>query len=251
VHQQKGDLDMLDLNHQYNQSDRLNFLIDEALETRNKQERPRDYLGGSRIGHECARALQYEFYNVPKDRPFNGQTLRLFAIGHVIEDLAADWLRSAGLDLRVKDKDGKQFGFTTANGRISGHVDGVIVGGPLELGPYPRLWECKSASAKNWRDFEQNKMKKANWTYYIQVQTYMAYMDLADNPALWTCVNKDDSSLYHENIEFDPSVAQEASDSAVRIVQACLAGELLPREYLSADFYQCKWCSWADRCWHG
>jgi hypothetical protein len=79
----------------------------------------------------------------------------------------------------------------------------------------------------------------------------MAYMDLADNPALWTCVNKDDSSLYHENIEFDSSVAQEASDRALRILQACLAGELLPREYSSVDFYQCKWCSWGDRCWHG
>jgi hypothetical protein len=249
IHHQLEEMDMLDFNHQKNRGDRLNFLIDEALE--NRIEKPRDYLGGSSIGHECARALQYEFFNVPKDCPFNGQTLRTFAIGHVIEDLAADWLRSAGLDLRVRDKDGKQFGFTTANGKISGHVDGVIVGGPLELGPYPRLWECKSASGKKWREFEKNKVKKTNWTYYIQVQTYMVYMDLAENPALWTCVNKDDSSLYHENIEFDASVAQEASDRAVRILQACLAGELLPREYPSADFYQCKWCSWGDRCWHG
>jgi len=248
IHKQKGELDMLDFNHQTNQSDRINHLIDEALTGR--PERSRDYLGGSRLGGECARALQYEFFNTPRDRPFDGRTLRVFSIGHVVEDLAAQWIRMAGFDLRVKDKDGRQFGFSIAGGKISGHIDGVIVGGPDEFGPYPRLWECKTANAKKWREFEKNKVKKANWTYYVQVQIYMAYMDLTDSPALWTCVNKDNSSLYHENISFDQSVAQDASDRAVRIIQACAAGELLPREYPSADFYQCKWCAWNDRCWH-
>jgi hypothetical protein len=77
----------------------------------------------------------------------------------------------------------------------------------------------------------------------------MAYMDLTENPALWTVVNKDTSELYHEWIPFDASIAQEASDRAVRIIQACEAGELLPREYPSADFYQCHWCAYSERCW--
>jgi hypothetical protein len=249
VHQQKGWEDMLDFNHQKNRGDRLNYLIDEALVI--PTETPRDYLGGSRLGHECARALQYEFYNVPKDRPFSGQLMRTFAIGHALEDLAADWLRKGGLDLRTVDAKGKQFGFVTGKGFIRGHIDGVIVGGPDDLGPYPRLWECKTSSAKKWREFEKHKVRKTSQTYFIQVQTYMAYMDLTENPALWTAINKDDSALYHEDIPFDPSAAQDASDRAARIVQCCLAGELLPREYPSADFYQCKWCNWGDRCWNG
>ena len=28
---------------------------------------PRDYLGGSRLGHACERALQFEFTATPKD----------------------------------------------------------------------------------------------------------------------------------------------------------------------------------------
>ena len=63
---------MLDFNHKTNQSDRINHLIDEALTGR--PERSRDYLGGSRLGGECARALQYEFFNTPRDRPFDGRT---------------------------------------------------------------------------------------------------------------------------------------------------------------------------------
>lgn len=247
VHQQKGWEDMIDFNHTKTRGDQLNQLIDAALVI--PTEAPRDYLGGSRLGHECARALQYEFFNVPKDRPFTGQLMRTFAIGHALEDLAADWLRKAGLDLRTADKDGKQFGFVTGKGKIRGHIDGVIVGGPEEFGPYPRLWENKTASAKKWREFEKNKVKKSNITYWIQVQTYMAYMDLTDNPALWTVINKDDSSLYHEDISFDQSAAQDASDRAARIIQCCEAGELLSREYPSADFFQCKWCSYGERCW--
>ena len=247
VHEQKGYMDMLDFNHIKNRGDRLIYLIDEALT--GKTETPREYLGGSRLGHECARALQYEFFNVPKDKPFTGQLLRTFAIGHSLEDLAAGWLRSAGLDLRTVDTEGRQFGFITGRGKIRGHIDGVIVGGPEELGPYPRLWECKTASAKKWREFEKNKVKKTNITYYIQVQTYMAYMDLTENPALWVAINKDDSSLYFEDIPFDPSTAQDASDRAARIIQACETGELLPREYPGPEFFNCKFCSWSERCW--
>lgn len=242
-------MDMLDFNHVKNKGERLNFLIDQALTS--NPEKPRSYLGASRLGHECARALQYEFYNTPKDHDFNGQTLRTFAIGHALEDLAVEWLQSAGLDLRTRDKEGKQFGFVTGKGKIKGHIDGVIIAGPEELGPYPRLWECKTASAKKWREFEKNKLKKANQIYFIQVQIYMAYMVLTDNPALFTVINKDDSTLYHEDVPFDLSAAQDASDRAARIIQSCEAGELLPREYPSADFFMCKFCPWGVRCWHG
>jgi hypothetical protein len=250
VHQQKTEDDMLDFNHE-NKTGRLVHLIDEALQAKNAKQKPRAYLGGSRLGVECQRALQFEFFNTPKDegKEFSGQTLRTFQIGHVLEDMAAGWLRDAGLDLRTANKDGRQFGFETGRGFIAGHVDGVIVAGPDEFGPYPRLWECKTANSKNWRQMEKHKIKKAKWIYYIQCQLYMAYMELSENPALFTAVNKDTSELYFENVEFDPSAAQDASDRGVRIIEACLCGELLPRITEDPSFYQCKWCAWADRCW--
>lgn len=246
THKQKDEMDMLDFNHR-NPSERISLLIDTALE--GNPEKPRIYLGGSRLGVECARALQYEFFHAPKDRPFTGRTLRTFAIGHALEDLAADWIRAGGFDLRTTKADGRQFGFSTANDLIKGHIDGVIVGGPEEHGPYPRLWECKTANSKKWREMEKSKIKKANWTYYIQMQLYMAYMQLDENPALFTAVNKDTSELYFEDVAFDSTAAQDASDRGVRIIEACLAGELLPREYPSADFFQCRWCDWGTRCW--
>ena len=133
---------MIDLNHGsqavYGQptpvpvGDRVNALIDAALIDRNGRQAPRDYLGGSRIGEPCARKLAYEYAHAAVDvgKGFDGRTLRIFDAGHQFEALSIRWLRAAGFDLRTHRSDGEQFGFVTANGRIRGHIDGVIVGGP-------------------------------------------------------------------------------------------------------------------------
>lgn len=232
---------MQDFNH-HGPTARLSHLIDEALQ--NRKETQRKYLGASRLGEDCSRMLQYEFYNTPKDKPFSGQILRTFAVGHSIEDLMSEWLRSAGVILGGSQKE-----FSTANGLIKGHVDGVITDGPQDFGPFPRLWECKSANAKKFKEFERNHVQKANPVYYAQMQLYMAYLQLSDNPALFTVVNKDTSELYFENVSFDPCVAQEASDRGANIIQACICGQLLPRISNDPDYFKCQWCAWQTRCW--
>ncbi len=241
----------LDFNHKKNISNRLTYLIDHALEQENKQKPVRNYLGGSRIGVQCKRQLQFEFFDTPKDpgKDFDGQTLRTFQIGHALEDLATQWIRKAGVDLRTHDSEGKQFGFVTGKGAIRGHIDGCIVNGPEDFGPFPRLWECKTAKGQKWREIQKHKVKKANWVYYVQCQLYMAYMGLTENPALFTAINKDTSELYFEVIEFDSEVAQEASDKGAQIIEASWNGEILPRITKDPSFWMCKWCAWADRCW--
>jgi hypothetical protein len=99
-------------------SQRVNALIDSALVEQNRQQRPRNYLGGSRIGEPCARKLVYEITNMPIDagKGFDGQTLRIFDAGPQFETLSIRWLRAAGFDLRDKGQDGRQFGFSIAGG---------------------------------------------------------------------------------------------------------------------------------------
>jgi hypothetical protein len=137
-------------------ADRINTLVDAALIAEREVTPPRTYLGASRLGHACERALQFEFAGAPKDdgADFGGQTLRIFEIGHQLEDLAIRWLRAAGIDLYTRKgnrPDGDQFGFSVAGGRIRGHVDGIIADAPAALGlRTPALWECKTMNAKNW-----------------------------------------------------------------------------------------------------
>ena len=251
---------MLDFNHSANLSEQVNVLIDETLAAENAAQPPRDYLGGSRLGVPCERALQYEYARAPKDdgAEFDGKTLRIFAAGHVFEDLAAGWLRAAGFDLyttRGNRPDDGQFGFSVAGGRIRGHVDGIINAGPDGLLPgCPALWECKSLNAKSWKDTVKQGVAVSKPVYAAQIAVYQAYMEAAvpgtsANPALFTAINKDTAELHHELVPFDGGLAQTASDKGVRIIKATEAGELLPRIAQAADFYECRFCPWADRCW--
>jgi hypothetical protein len=68
-------------------------------------------------------------------------------------------------------------------------------------------------------------------------------------PALFTAINKDTAELHHELVPFDAALAQRMSDRAVRILQATDAGDLLPRIAASRDFFECRFCAHAGRCW--
>jgi len=228
---------------------RINTLVDRALVDENQRQAPRNYLGASRIGEPCARKLVYEFAHTPPDpgKEFDGGVLRIFAAGHVFEDLSIRWLRAAGFDLRTSNNNGGQFGFETASGRIKGHIDGVIVGGPDVGVTWPALWEHKALNASSWNDTVKRGVRASKPVYYGQLQIYMAYMDLP--VALFTALNKDTQALHHEVVPFDAVEAQLLSDKAVDVIRAADAGELLPKISNQSDFYLCRWCVYARRCW--
>jgi hypothetical protein len=251
---------MLDFNHRPGFAERVNETIDAALTAENASRPPRDYLGGSRLGHPCERALQFEYTATPKDKgqEFSGQLLRIFAIGHELEELAIRWLRGAGFDLYTQKgnrPDGGQFGFSVAGGCIRGHVDGIFAAGPEGFGlAVPALWECKTMNAKNWRACVKDGVAVSKPVYAAQIAVYQAYMDasvpgISAAPAVFTAINKDTAELHHELVPFDAGLAQRMSDRGVRILQATDAGELLPRVAQARDFFECRFCPWAARCW--
>ena len=133
--------------------------------------------------------------------------------------------RDAGFDLRTEDKQGEQFGFSIADDQIKGHIDGVICAGPVQMG-YPALWENKSANDKKFQAFVRHGVAKANPTYATQIALYQTYMELSENPALFTVVNKNTSEVYYELVPYDQELAQKASDKAVNILTASKAGDI-------------------------
>jgi hypothetical protein len=250
---------MLDYNHTPTLSETLTSLIDDALQQQNQAQTPRHYLGGSRLGVTCNRALQYEYLHTPKDegKDFTGRTLRIFEAGHVFEELMIGWLRSTGFELYTETSTGGQFGFATAKGKICGHVDGVLASGPdsLEM-RYPALWEAKSLNNRSWKDTVKRGLTLSKPVYAAQVALYQAYMDsqipgISNNPALFTAINKDTAEVYFELLPFNGELAQRSSDRGVRIIQACEAHELLPRMTNDPTHFECKFCAWQDRCWQG
>lgn len=208
----------------------------------------RAYLGGSRLGEDCARQLQYEYEGLP-GKPLTAKTHIIFTAGHSGEAAVAELLIASGLDLRTHGRDGKQFGFTTAGGRIKGHIDGVICDGPKELGPYPYLWENKFVGAKYWNAIVKHGVAKERPVYVGQIATYQAYLDLTENPALFSFGNRDTGEIAFERVPFNARLAQECTDRGVQVITATETGERLPRPYPDADFYKCKFCDYRSHCW--
>ena len=141
----------------------INDLLDVKLLEQHKNQEKRDYLGASMLGDECICKIQLQYMKHESD--VSAQNLRTFAIGHCLEDLIAEWLWLAGFDLKTRNENGEQFGFSIADGKIAGHVDGIIFSGPDFL-KYPCLWECKTMNDKNWNDTQKRGVLVSKPIYY-------------------------------------------------------------------------------------
>lgn len=237
----------LDFNSKRTIADSVAEMIDAAMQE--SQDAPRAYLGASSIGEPCARRLQYNFIGAKADEGsgFSGRTKRIFHRGHQGEEWMAQWLRLAGFGLRTA-KDGKQFGFEDCGGRFKGHIDGVFTSGPSGF-KYPALWENKVLGAKGFASLAKHGLAKAYPGYAAQVATYQAYLQLAENPAIFTALNADTMDIHTELVPFNAALAQESADKAARILAATDHGETLPRASDDPDGFVCKWCSYKGVCW--
>lgn len=244
-------------NNHYDTDRVINRLIDWGLQREADNAPRRNYLGASLLGDDCDRRIQYRYQGVQRDpSPMNQsetQLLRFFAMGNCLEPMIIQWMENAGFILSTRNAEGKQHGFTQAGGKIAGHIDGVLLGCKVEIFgdsfDYPALWECKTMGASQWRKFIKYGLHYSHPHYVAQVQLYMAYMGLTENPALLTALNKDTAQLHHEFIEFDAQSAQHYSDRAVKLLKALEAGETLPRIAHSEDYFVCKSCPFHERCW--
>jgi hypothetical protein len=223
----------------------INDLLDAKLIEKHRNQEKRNYLGASIVGGDCLRQIQLQY--MQKEQGFSAQNLRTFAIGNCLEDLIADWMILSGFDLKTRNENGEQFGFSTANEKIAGHCDGIIFGGPDFL-KYPTLWECKTLNGKSWNDTQKRGVLVSKPIYYAQVQLYMAYLHLDENPCLFTALNKDTSELYHEIIPFDSEAAQRYSDRAVQIIKATESNEMMPCISNDSSYFKCKMCGFRDEC---
>ena len=238
---------MIDLNSKSKESvsDDINENIDDAIIGVKRSKRT--YLGASMLGKECIRQVQYDFHHTPVDdgKGFSAKTYRIFELGHILEESMVKWFRDGGFDLRNEKPNGEQFGFEAANGVVQGHIDGVFCGGPPVM-KYPALWEAKTMAQTKFNAFKKHGVAKSHPVYAAQVALYQAYMDLSENPAILTAINKNTSELHHEVIPFNGKLAQDTSDRAVRIIQA--GEQVLPRISNDPDYYLCKWCDYGQRC---
>ena len=238
---------VLDFNREQLSSTDVNMTINAALDAAalaEQREAQRTYLGASGIGSECLRRVQLDW---KVESTFPARTKRIFSRGHMFEEITVKAMAGAGFRM---ERGTPATGFSAVDGQFKGHCDGIILAGPdIEGLRYPCLWEHKALGSSGWKKIEKEGLRKAYCHYYAQIQIYMAYLGLDENPALFTAVNSDTCEILHLLVPYDPEAAQSWSDRAVTVIRATQAGELLPRITDKPDDWRCRMCPHSDRCW--
>lgn len=212
-------------------------LIDQHHES--QQDAPREYLGGSILGHHCDRWLWLSFRWAVIEK-FDGRILRLFRRGHNEEITIIDDLKAIGVDVvATVDKQSS----VPMPPHLGGHSDGIARSGIPGAENTPHLLEFKTHAKKSFDALCKDGLKKSKPMHWCQMQVYMHGLGL--KRGLYVAVCKDDDRIYTERVEYDKEAAEQLVERAERIVSA----ERMP-DPLSTDpsWYQCKFCAAHNFC---
>ena len=222
-----------------------------AIENAHNED-PRDYLGASLIGHDCARHIYYSYNNYPRE-PFSAQTLMTFESGHRSEDLAAQRLRlMPNINLVTHDEQGNQYGFSDFDGKFKGHYDGGIKG-IAEAPKTWHIWEHKEVNEKGFKEFYNLRNKHGyknvleNWKpmYYAQAQLYMHYAKMSRH--YMTISTMGGRKYLSCRTNYNKQRAEEYIRKAKMIIDA---KEPPQRISDKPDYFKCKFCDFKEVC-HG
>jgi hypothetical protein len=203
----------------------------------------RPHLGGSQIGHECSRALWYQFRWAWSPK-FEGRMLRLFETGDREEERIVRNLRDIGVTVWERDPEtGKQIRAESCGGHFALSLDGVAEGLPESKKPH--TLEFKTMNDKSFKSTKSMGVQKSKPVYWAQCQIGMHLIGI--DRCLFIAVNKNTDEIYAERIKLDVAEALKLNAKAESIVFADT-----PPEKMSQDpsDWRCKFCPYWAVC-HG
>lgn len=209
-------------------------------------------IGFGEIGHECSRYLWYKI-NAEAGEVFSSDTLRLFRNGHADEaSMAADLRKVPGIELYTHDpeRENKQYKLDALGGRLTGRLDGVIVG--LLQAPAPKIWEHKATSQKRFNELLKLKEKHGekdalvHWDekYYSQAQLNMLHAELDGH--YMTVGTPGLREVTSVRTDLNKEYAKALVKKAERIIKA----KEPPERIGDSSWYACKYCRFYGEC-HG
>lgn len=200
-----------------------------ALDADCEPELPRSYIGMSMIGHPCTRYLQY-YWRWAFRSVLSGRIRRLFDAGHDAESRIVDQLGG------VTHQQRKVPGFAD---HWRGHIDGIWNNSLLEI---------KTFNNSRFSALMKKGVQESNPAHYAQMQAYMAPSDMPKK-AVYIATNKNDSTVYVEDVPFDPDYAEMLQNKAVDV---CTSHSLLPRTGTGQPTWMdCKFCDARNICHYG
>ena len=218
--------------------------IVEAIDTgyRNKKiQEARQYIGASGVGTPCDAALAFSLRGFPEPQ-INPRTQRIFALGHLLEDLVVKDLKE-NADVRVWEVDGmtgRQYSYHLYGGHVSCHMDGHIETDDQIV----RVLEIKSMNDASHKKFLKNGVKDAHPKYYSQLQMMMGMSGFKE--AVFVAISKNTSEYGAEIVEYD-DIHYHFLLSKVERVMSGQAVKISDNQ----DSFSCRFCFKKAVCWEG
>ena len=178
----------------------------------------------------------------------NPKILRIFRLGHILEDEVVRLLEEAGFT--VKDQQLEVRGASAGAGDWLGHIDGLI---DMGRGGVPDwcLLEIKSANAARFDLLREVDSYEAwNAGYAAQIQAYLYHLNGVSD-AIVIVYNKDTSELYTERLLFDLDVARKLEKESALVTAEGNLPPARPGEAKTQCGSYCKWCDFNQTCWGG
>ncbi len=219
--------------------------VDSAME---EEQSPRisKNIGFGEIGHECSRHLWYKIHEQEPEF-FESSTLRIFRNGHEDEaGMARDLRKVEGIELYTHDpeRENKQFKFDFLGGRLTGRLDGVIVG-LIQAPKTPHVWEHKSVNDKKFDSLIKNPVLK-EWDEKYNAQSHVAMLAADLDRHYLTVSTPGLRRVTSVRTELNKAYAEGLVSKAKRIIEAVEP----PERIGGPDWFQCRNCRFHNIC-HG
>ena len=217
--------------------------IDDGYERKKREEKAREYIGASIVGHACDAMLAFNLRGFPNVEP-EPFLQRIFNLGHVLEDMVVKDLKERA-DVRVWEVDpltGKQHSYEEFGGHVVCHTDGHIQ--LDDASDEVMILEIKSMNDASWGKFKDKGVKYSHPQYYAQLQMMMGMSGF--ERSFFIAINKNNSRYHAEIVEADPFEYAYLRER----VRRALSGEAAK---ISADEtdWRCRGCFKAAVCWEG
>lgn len=199
----------------------------------------RQYIGASNIGNECLAFLQYSLRGYPQ-KSIPAGVMRIFEIGHIIEEIVVEDLKKAGLRVAAVDPEtNEQFEVVCFGGHVRGHADGAIA----TDAHVPEILEIKSMNDKKWNYFKTQGVKTSHPIYYAQMQFLMGMATL--NSAWLVSYNKNNSTYHAERVYFDDDYYKHLLNKARLVIRERRAVRISNNPLA----FECRYCNYRPLCW--
>lgn len=194
---------------------------------------PRGYCGLSNIGEKCYRKLQFDHYWAYKISR-SKRMERLLKTGHILEPMVIQEICSLGFAVVEYGND-----IIGSAGHWLGHEDAVLFDGTRNI-----LCEIKTHKHSEFTKLKKQGFAKSHVKHYEQMIAYMGYKKLSKG--LYVAINKDNSEIHIEEIDFDGGLFEELSRKQMDIIAVDYLHKRIGNN--SAAWFECRLCDACDVC---